>query len=117
PDVIFVAHNAGFEQAMWREHMTLYGFDELPIERWDCTMAACAWKGLPLALDRAGRFLGLDVAKDKEGRNLTVGLSTTWRKTGVCPDHKLHLPRILDYCEQDVVVERGVRRRVGLISQ
>src|SRR5580693_8348910 len=46
-DVIFIAHNAAFEQAIWRHIMVpCYGFPEIPIHRWRCTMAASAWRGL-----------------------------------------------------------------------
>lgn len=30
PTVIFIAHNAGFEQAMWKFHMVPIGYPELP---------------------------------------------------------------------------------------
>ena len=39
PTVIFIAHNAGFEQAMWKFHMVPMGYPELPPERWHDTMA------------------------------------------------------------------------------
>ena len=119
PDTIFVAHNAAFEQAIWRHHMVKrYGFPELTIERWDCTMAASAWKGIPLALDKGARAFRLSATKDKEGNKLTLSMSKLDKKTGEFP---LLTPvvrqRIIQYCAQDVEVERQLEKRVGLISR
>ena len=117
-DTIFVAHNAAFEQAIWQHHMVdVYGFPPIPVERWDCTLAACAWKGLPLALDKAGRALRLNAIKDKDGNKLTLGMSK-YDKHGNLPALTAEKrARIIQYCAQDVMVERGVMQRVGLISQ
>src|SRR4051794_4490768 len=51
---LFVAHNAGFEQAIWANIMVkVHGFPPLPVERWEDTLAACAWKAIPLRLEKA----------------------------------------------------------------
>src|SRR6266550_1463094 len=56
--VVFVAHNAGFEQAIWHCIMVpVFGLPLLPPERWEDTMATCAWKALPLKLDTVAREL------------------------------------------------------------
>jgi DNA polymerase len=76
PDVIFEAHNAAFEQAIWHFIMVgQLGMPPVPIERWDCTMARCAYTGAPMALDMAAQVLGVDEQKDKIGRKLTLSLS------------------------------------------
>src|SRR5665213_251233 len=118
-EVIFVAHNAAFEQAIWRHHMVaIHGFPPLPVERWDCTMASCAWKGMPLALDKARRALGAHAEKDKAGNKLTLSMSKVDRKTrslpALTPDIR---SQIIAYCKQDVVVEHEIVKRVGLISR
>lgn len=125
PDVIFVAHNAMFEQAIWACIMVpQYGFPEIPVDRWECTLASCAWKGYPLALDRAGRALKLPMDKDKDGNALTLEMSglgkakRVYKKTGILPELTPAIrQRIIRYCQQDVVVEHGVLERVGLISR
>ncbi len=119
PNIIFVAHNAAFEQAIWRNIMVpQYGFPPIPIERWDCTLAACAWKGIPLALDRAGRALQVVMEKDKEGNKLTLSLSKPDKKTDNLPDITPDiLERVQTYCDQDVVVEGGIMKRIGIISR
>lgn len=126
PEIMFVAHNASFEMAIWRNQMvTHYGFEPIPTERFDCTMAACAWKGMPLKLDATARALRMPISKDGEGRRLTLGLSKPQRATKKFPLRGGMLPeltpavrnRVIEYCGQDVAVEHGVRQRVGLISQ
>lgn len=138
PDTRFVAHNAAFEQAIWRWIMVrLYGLPPLPVERWDCTLAACAYKSIALALGTAGPALGVADVKDTEGNKLTLSMSKPLTKKehmegypggmtkkewaarfepGRLPDVTSEkLERIAAYCEQDVVVEHGVLERVGLL--
>ena len=116
-ETIFVAHNAAFEQAIWQHHMVPLGFPPIPLERWECTLAACAWKGLPLALDKAARALRLNTSKDKDGNKLTLGMSKLDKHGNLPALTAEKRARIIQYCAQDVVVERGVMQRVGLISQ
>jgi DNA polymerase len=74
--VIFEAHNAGFEQAIWHYIMERqYGMPPIPVERWDCTMARCLYNGLPAKLETAAQVLGLTEQKDMEGSALTISLS------------------------------------------
>ena len=117
-DIIWVAHNAAFEQAIWRNIMVpVYGFPPIPIERWACTLAACAYKGYPLALDKAGRALRLNMNKDKEGNKLTLSMSKIDKKTGNVPELTPQIrQRIIQYCQQDVVVENGIMKRIGLLT-
>ena len=58
PAVIFIAHNCGFEKGIWRNIMVaVYGWPDIPNERWHDVMAVCAYKGLPLKLERAASSL------------------------------------------------------------
>ncbi len=76
PAVIFEAHHAAFEQAIWHFIMAgQLGMPPIPIERWDCTMARCAYAGLPMGLDMAAQVLGLPEQKDMVGSKLTRSLS------------------------------------------
>lgn len=75
-NVIFEAHNAAFEQAIWHFIMVgQMGMPPIPIERWDCTMARCAYQGLPMKLETAAQVLELPEQKDTVGRALTLSLS------------------------------------------
>lgn len=75
PDVIFEAHNAVFEQAIWHCIMVPLGMPPLPPERWDCTMARCLYRGVPAGLEDAAKELRLLEQKDMEGSRLTISLS------------------------------------------
>ncbi len=118
PDVIFIAHNAAFEQAIWHYIMVPdFGFPEIPIERWEDTMATCAWKAYPLKLEKAADAAKLPIEKDMEGNRLTLSMSRVNKKTGMYPARTPEtLARITDYCAQDVAVEGALRRKIGLLK-
>lgn len=67
------AHNAGFERAMWSEHMVKRrGFPEIPIQKWDDTAARAAMCALPRSLDQACKALGVAQQKDQDGYKLML---------------------------------------------
>ncbi len=112
-DTMFVAHNAGFEKAIWRNIMVpLYGLPDIPNSRWDDTLAACAMRAIPLDLDRAVLTMRLVNHKDKEGSAFTKRLSQPNRK-GYYDRSAEALNRVYRYCEQDVLAERDLRQRLG----
>jgi hypothetical protein len=101
PDVIFVAHNASFEQPIWRFHMVPMGYPELPPERWHDTMAVAAMKALPMGLDALTQALELPIGKDMDGHRLMLrmckpNLKGEWEHG---PDN---MQRLKDYCVGDV---------------
>lgn len=118
PTNIFVAHNAGFEQAIWHHIMVpTFDFPPIPVERWEDTMAMAAWKSLPLKLEKAAGVLHLPLQKDMDGSRLTIGMSRINRKTQMYPERPPEkLTRIADYCAQDVAVESQLRHRLGLLK-
>jgi len=76
PSVTFVAHNAGFEQAIWAAIMVArLGYPPLPSERWKCTMAKAHCLGLPGSLKDLAPALGAKCRKDDEGHKLMLKLS------------------------------------------
>ncbi len=116
-DFLFVAHNAGFEKAIWRNVMVpIFGLPDVPNSRWDDTQAACAMKAIPLDLDRATTVLRLPNHKDKEGSNFTKRLSKP-NKKGYYDRTTESLARVYRYCEQDIFVERDLRNRLGPLPQ
>jgi len=70
----FVAHNAGFEYAMWKYSCPTWP-EVPPIERWSDTAARGAFLGLPRDLDRMSRVLRLTTQKDLEGARLMLKLT------------------------------------------
>lgn len=114
PMVMFIAHNAQFEKAIWRRIMVeVFGFPDIPDERWHDSMAVCAMKGLPQQLERAALVLHSPIEKDMEGSKITVGLSRIDKKTGYYDRGPDLLERTYSYCAQDVMAEWGVHERVG----
>ena len=119
PEVMFVAHNAGFEKDIWRYIMVpVFGFPDIPNSRWDDTMAVCAMKQIPQDLDTAARVLGLNIEKDLEGSRLTVGLSRLNKKTGMYPVRTPEImERVYRYCESDVRTQRSMLNRIGHLTE
>lgn len=75
-NVIFIAHNAIFEQRIWTNIMVKkYGYPEIPLERWRCTMAKSYANGLPGSLKDVAKVLQLPVQKDLDGRDNMLSLS------------------------------------------
>ncbi len=107
--VIWVAHNAFFEQCIWQNILEpLFGYSSLPIERWRCTMAKAAAANLPTSLTAAGAALKLPIQKDDAGHRLMLKMSKPRRaKTGP----KWHetpedLEQLYQYCKTDVETTR-----------
>jgi len=113
PETVVIAHNVGFEKAIWRQHvMPLYGLPDIPDERWHDTMAVCAMKTLPQKLEDAAKALRLNVEKDLTGSRLVIGLSKF--KKGYAPAVTPGLlERVVQYCQTDVAVEAALHRRLS----
>ncbi len=112
PDCTFIAHNVAFEKAIWRNIMVpLYGWSDIPDERWHDIMATCAMKALPLSLDRAVAILYLPNRKDKEGTRATLALSRT-NRNGDFNRQPEKLQRVYDYNRTDLDAELGLHKRI-----
>jgi DNA polymerase len=118
PFVTFVAHNAGFEKDIWRYIMVpVFGFPDIPNNRWDDTMAVAAMKQVPQDLDLLSRILRLPGGKDMEGSALVKSLSRPNKKTGAMPKITDAIrARVESYCETDVLQERYALNRLGRLS-
>lgn len=112
PSVMFVAHNAGFEQGMWKFHMEPLGYPALPPERWHDTMAVAAMKALPMGLDALTTALEMPVRKDMEGHRLMLrmckpNLKDEWEHG---PEN---MARLKTYNVTDVDSQYGVHQVLG----
>jgi len=108
------AWNAQFERTIWNEIMVKrYGFPPLSIDQVYDTAADAAAMSLPRSLDQAARVLGLPVEKDMAGHRLMLQMSKPRKKHPLTwwddPDK---LARLVEYCRQDVRVERAVAARI-----
>jgi DNA polymerase bacteriophage-type len=118
PLVTFIAHNAAFEKAIWRNIMApQFGFPDIPDHRWHDTMASCAMKVIPQNLERAAKVLGLQQEKDAVGSRLTISLSKPNKKTGAYDRSPETLQRVYDYCAQDVRAEVELHNRIGWLPR
>lgn len=124
PDAIFVAHTAPFEQEIWAQVMTYLGMPEIPIDRWECTMARAYAQGLPGSLDGASKAMHLTERKDNAGKAIMLKLSKPRKITKTndkqfweyedCPED---FETMYEYCKQDVIVERALDNRLRPLSK
>jgi len=115
PNVIIVAHNARFEQAITRNvfcrHVRkLLNFDGpliLPHKRFICTAALAQVHALPRSLDGACQALSLPHQKDKEGHRLMLKWAKPRKPTKNNPavrhSCEIEFVRMVKYCERDIL--------------
>ena len=106
----FEAHNASFERQMWFHHMhRKFGFPDIPLERWFCSMAKCMYQSLPAGLDMAAKVLKLKHQKDKDGHSLMLKMCKPRKPSKANPDTYWQLPQqikdLQTYCIRDVNAE------------
>lgn len=112
-DCVFEAHNAFFERAIWTNIMVArYGWPEIPEDKWRCSAALAASKGLPRKLEYVAQVLKLKNQKDPRGQKLILKTNGLKRKVLDGNDFK----DLCDYCKQDVEVEREISQRLGSLS-
>jgi DNA polymerase len=122
-DVIWEAHNAEFERAIWSCVMTRYGFTPPPLERFECTAARAAAQNLPRKLEKVCQALRLPVQKDMEGHRLMLKLCKprtprtaekeaypNWADYLWWHEEPEELLRLIFYCKTDVDAEEAVSR-------
>lgn len=114
----FVAHNAFFEQCIWKCIMVeRFGAPEIPIDNWECTAAKAAYMSLPRDLAGAGKVCDLPIQKDEVGNKVMMKLAMPrkgrfggdivfWEYED-CPED---FERLYQYNIQDVETERLLDR-------
>lgn len=117
PEVTFIAHNTGFEKAIWRNIMVpVYGWPDIPNSRWHDSLAVCAMKAIPMDLERVVKVLRLPYEKDMEGNKLTLSLSKP-NKRGYYDRSPQILERVGAYCAHDVCNQVALHARLGWLPQ
>jgi DNA polymerase len=123
---IIKAHNAAFERVIWRFVLgPRYGIPVPEIRQFRCTMAMAAAMSLPHALGQVAKAVGLADNKDMDGHRLMMQLAKPRRpRKGEDPDQiywwdddREKVLRHIEYCRQDVVVERAVDGRLYPLSE
>jgi len=97
PSVMFIAHNAGFEMAIWKYQMEPMGWPAMPPERWHDTMAVAGYKALPLGLDKLTQALELNVRKDMEGHRLMMKMCKPDADGGWSSHTPENMKRLMQY--------------------
>jgi DNA polymerase len=113
---LLMAWNAAFERTCFSRILGPRHHWPVPATwQWRCAMVMSYAMALPGSLDQAAPAIGLDVRKDSAGHRLMLQVSrprskaplTWWTDTD-----KEKLTRLVEYCVQDVVVEREVAKRL-----
>jgi DNA polymerase len=82
PSIQISAHNFSFERVLLQEILgPRYGWPQVDLSRWDCTMARARACNIPASLDGALRALGANVQKDGAGHALMLRM---------CKPRKIH---------------------------
>jgi DNA polymerase len=114
---IFIAHNVAFERAIFQHILTRFGFPEIPIEQWVCTMARAQTMALPGKLKLLAEALGFEHRKADDAIMRRLSKPRKARKgedpSGVYwHDDPVLLEKLGKYCCQDVECEREADRRL-----
>lgn len=115
-DDFWVAHNVGFEMAIWAG---VFGI-EVPIKYWIDTAAIARYQSLPGKLEDLGHCFGFE--KDMEGNKIALKLCKPRRPSKANPDQYWEpetkpeeFKRLYVYCKRDVHVMRECKRRMRLM--
>jgi DNA polymerase len=118
---VIVAHNAGFEHALWTHVLApRYGWPDVPFDAFRCTAAMAAAMALPRDLAGAAIAMGLEEQKDMSGKRLMMQMAKPRRIENGVPvwwDVPAKLERLIDYCKQDVEVERALTKKLRPLSE
>ncbi len=107
------AWNSFFELCIWE---LVLGWRSIPWAQWADTAALAAAQAYPRALGDCSKFVGLDEdeAKDKRGLYLIQRLCKPYR--GKRMDDYGLLQELHNYCLQDVIAERAIRKKLRPLS-
>jgi len=114
---LVTAHNAAFERVIWRHIFTpRYGWPEPRLEQWRCTMAMALALSLPAGLDDLAGALNIGEKKDDAGYRKMIQMAKPRRRnddgTFVWWDDEDRKRGLYAYCQQDVVVEREIEKKL-----
>lgn len=113
PACIFIAHNAGFEKAIWRKIMVAqYGWPDIPNSRWHDSLAVCAMKAIPMKLERAAMALRLHEQTGKGHQRIVMAPSRP-KKDGSYDRSPELLEAVYAENRQDVRAEVELNHRIG----
>lgn len=120
---VVIAHNSGFDRAIWnlvvRKRICLH-WPELRIEQCDCTMARAATVALPQKLENLCAVLQTRNQKDMEGHAI---MRKQMRPRRFEPDGRIVwwddpelTDRNMSYCDKDVLTETDVDAKLPQLT-
>ena len=109
----YAAHNSQFERVLLADAKN--SSCPTPVYLWDCTATRARAQNLPASLDGAAKALKLEYQKDKRGMALIRKFSIPPFKEPVADDPEWL--EFIDYCKQDVEVERALGERLRELRQ
>ncbi len=124
PNVLFYAHNAFFEQAVWINVIQpWYGFVPIPVNRWRCTRAKALVYGYPPSLGKAALAARIPELKDMAGKGIMLKMCIPRRPNKNEDPTQVYyhydpadFQALYDYCKQDVIVERALDNKIPDLS-
>lgn len=119
-DICKTAYNANFERTCIARYLGI----PMPPEQWQCSAVMAAELGLPQTLSGVAQALHLGQQKDTRGKALINYFSKPCKPTKSNGDRTRNLPEhdpekwqiFKDYCIQDVVVEREIKKKLKKFS-
>jgi DNA polymerase len=119
------ASNSGFERHIW-EYVCVarMGWPEVPREQWRCSQAKARLVGVPGKLKLAAEYLSVPTQKNPDGMRLIKLLScprsptkTDARRRITMADVPVDAAKMVAYCADDVLAERGVDAALPPMSE
>lgn len=118
------AFNSEFERQLWIHVLgPKHGWPVPALERFYCTASMAAAMALPRRLGDVAKALGLEEQKDDVGRRVMLQLCKPRSKAGETPirwwepeDVPQKFEILYRYCPQDVIVERGCKKKMRPLS-
>jgi len=126
PKVLKTAFNATFERLCIEAYIVKEFVKDwpMPIEQWQCTSVLAGVAGLPMNLDGASKALRLEQGKDASGKALIKYFTMPCKPTKTNGMRTRNMPedapekwqQFIEYCRQDVVVERAIRNKLSYVQ-
>ncbi len=118
PGVTLRAYNAAFEWWCINTWCRRRGVEEIPIEKWRCTMAHAMYLGYSAGLAATGEAVGIPADKRKMGvGSALIRKFCVPQKKGpvrITPEMEPEKWQLFgEYCAQDVAAEREIERRLA----
>lgn len=114
--------NVNFERQGWNKILgPRHGWPVPHLDQYRDTAAQAAAQALPRSLEKAARVLNMPERKDTDGGRLMMQMARPRKPRKGEPRQAIYwnegdIGRLSDYCKQDVIVERAIRKKLRPLS-